>query len=160
MSAGVSLTEHEAMLAVESELLGSFSVPTDSTFTFADGILGFPEARRFVLIPAERDGFFWLQSTEFGALAFLVADPFPIVPEFSVELTDAEVKMLEPTDGAELAVLAIVTLPRDHDHAPSLNLQGPLVLNMKQGLGRQLVLQDSRWGVRWTVDLGDRDIEV
>jgi flagellar assembly factor FliW len=118
MSAGVSLTEHEAMLAVESELLGSFSVPTDSTFTFADGILGFPEARRFVLIPAERDGFFWLQSTEFGALAFLVADPFPIVPEFSVELTDAEVKMLEPTDGAELAVLAIVTLPRDHDHAP------------------------------------------
>ncbi len=68
--------------------------------------------------------------------------------------------MLEPTDGAELAVLAIVTLPRDHDHAPSLNLQGPLVLNMKQGLGRQLVLQDSRWGVRWTVDLGDRDIEV
>ena len=84
----VSMSEQD-VLAVESDLLGTLSVPANETFTFADGLLGFPEAREFVLVPAEREGFFWLQSLDFGALAFLLVDPFPFVDEFFVDLAES-----------------------------------------------------------------------
>lgn len=151
---GSTVTDPTTLMDVSSDLLGPISVPAQETFTFSEGLLGFPDARSFVLVPAERDGFFWLQSVEFSALTFLLADPFPLVEGFYVELTDAEVGVLEPEDGSEIAVLAILTLPRSDDDAPTVNLQGPLVLNMRRGLGRQLVVQESKWGVRWSLDLG------
>lgn len=154
---GVTVIEQENLMDVESDLLGPISVPADDTFTFAQGLLGFPEARRFALVPTDRDGFFWLQSLDFGALVFLLVDPFPLVEEFYVDLSEAEVGMLEPADGSEMAVLAIMTLPRQNGDAPTLNLQGPLVLNMKKRLGRQLVLQESRWGTRWSLDLAPEE---
>ncbi len=151
---GSTVTDHQQHLDVASDLLGPISVPAHEAFTFPEGLLGFPEARSFALVPSERDGFYWLQSMEFSALTFLLADPFPLVDGFFVDLTDAEVGVLEPEDGSEIAVLAILTLPRSDDEAPTVNLQGPVVLNMKRGLGRQLVVQESRWGVRWSLDLG------
>ena len=73
-------------IAFESKLLGALAVPEHQVLEFANGLFGFPEARGFALLPAEREGFFWLQSQEFEALTFLLIDPFAFVEGYSVDL--------------------------------------------------------------------------
>ena len=138
---------------LRSELLGDLEVSENSVFDFPDGLFGFEDAHGFVLLAAERDGFYWLQSLEFSALTFLLADPFAWVDGYSVDLPDCELASLAPADAADLAVLAIVTLPRTAEECPTVNLQGPVALNVRKRVGRQVVIQDSEFDVRHPLDL-------
>ena len=137
---------------IESELFGSLSVPAEQAFEFPDGLYGFPEAKKFVLIPAEPEGFYWLQSLDHGPLVFLLGDPFVFVPDYLVDLGEAELGPLATDQPSDLAVLAIVTLPKESDGLPTLNLQGPITLNVRTRLGRQVVVADCVYGIRWTLD--------
>lgn len=139
-----------ATVEFESALLGTLSVPGDRVFRFPSGLVGLPDCRTFALVPG-RPGLYWLQSLEHATLTFLLADPFLCVEGFQLELD------LPPLSGRpreeELAVLAIVTLPRDPEGSATLNLQGPLLFSFADGTGRQLVLSRSPWGVRHPIDL-------
>ena len=158
MSPNAAIARMEATMPpatqpVASELLGALQVAPEAVIEFAAGLLGFPECRRFALVSAGRDGLFWLQSLEHATLAFLLADPFHFVPGYAVELGDADRTELAARDAADVALLAIVTLPRTRDERPTANLQGPLALNVRDLRGRQLALGEGRWGVRWGLDL-------
>lgn len=121
-------------------------------FKFADGLLGFPELRRFTVEATEVEGVYWMQSTECDMLAFVLADPFVVVPGYSVELGRGELGAFRDVDPACLGLLAIVTI-RDGESATA-NLQGPLLLDFDRRLGRQIVLRESAWGVVCPVELG------
>ncbi len=146
-------------LSIASELLGALEIPEDSVLDFPQGIFGFPEAKGFVVLPAERDGFYWLQSLEFSALTFLAIDPFVHIPDFSVELNDDELGPLGPAEPTDMVVLAIVTLPRTPDAQPTANLQGPVAINVARRVGRQLVIQDSEYGTRHPLPQGPRPVD-
>ncbi len=136
----------------ESQLLGSMAVPEHQIFNFHQGLFGFPEAHRFALLPAQRDGLFWLQSQEFEALTFLLVDPFACVEDYAVDLGPKDVGELMPKDASEIAVLAILTLPNKRRETATVNLQGPLALNHKKRVGKQLALE-SAYGIRFPVAL-------
>lgn len=144
----------ERLVTVDSDLLGPLTVPARGIFTFPSGMFGFPECRRFALVPAGREGLFWLQSLEHATLAFLLADPFHFFPTYSVELSAGDRAELAVTEAADVAVLCVVTLPRRRDEAPTANLQGPVALSFRSGLARQLALGESTWGTRRALDLG------
>lgn len=125
----------------------------DDVIAFPHGLFGFPECRRFVLRATARDGLFWLQSVEHEHLAFLLADPFRYFEDYSVELGDAELADLEPSQPSDIVVLAIVTLGSPDDQLTTVNLQGPITINLRRRRGRQIVLADSDYGVRTPVEL-------
>jgi flagellar assembly factor FliW len=139
---------------VDSALLGPLEVPPDAVYEFPAGLYAFAGARRFALVPAGREGLFWLQSLDDAALVFLLADPFAHRADYAADLPDADVGALGATGApGELAVLAIVTLPAERGGTPTVNLRAPVVLHAHTRLGRQLVLQDDRWGMTEPVDL-------
>jgi len=123
------------------------------TVHFRNGLLGFPECRRFTLHTTRRDGLYWLQSAEDSALAFLLMDPFHFISGYSLELNPAEVAELEPVTASDLVVLAIVTLADPHGSTCTVNLQGPLIIDLPGGRAKQIVLPDTKYGVRYPVEL-------
>jgi flagellar assembly factor FliW len=136
------------MLEVLSPVLGKIRIPQTEGFSFDQGLLGFPEVSDFVLIPAKQSGAFWLQSTEHPPLTFLLIDPFEWVDGFTLTLPDADLGPVMPDLPEDVVILAILTLGGpDHD-GPTVNLQGPVALNLKNRRGRQIVLLDSEWGIR------------
>ncbi len=137
-----------AGMIVQSELLGELTIDPDEIFRFSVGIFGFPDARDFVLLSAEQEGLYWLQSTELSALTFLLTDPFRFFPGYSVEVARGDRRDLGNPDRDELLVLAIVTLPRDQSGRPTANLQGPVAFNLRARLARQLPFGESEYGVR------------
>jgi flagellar assembly factor FliW len=138
--------------SVDSAILGALDVGEDQVFRFPRGILGFPTCHHYVLLPADREGFFWLQSVDCGSLAFLLVDPFEFVDGFFVDLGETDLVPLEATDASEMAVLAIVTLPSEPQEPPTANLQGVLAFNFSNRIGRQVIVQDSPHGTRWPLD--------
>ncbi len=155
-NAAAAITPDPGGRLVESTLLGSLTLPESQVFRFEHGLLGFPEAHAFGLVPVRVSGMFWLQSLEFEALSFLLADPFSFVDGYTVDLGGPELGDLLPERPSDLLVLSILTLPHAPDEAATANLQGPLALNLAQHRGRQIVLEDSPWGVRWPVELPRR----
>jgi flagellar assembly factor FliW len=139
-------------MTVESDLLGKLTVDADAVIRFPEGMLGFPECRSFVLLPAEREHVYWLQSVDYSTLAFVMIDPFVFFEGYGVELADTglDSKDVSPS---EVSVLAIVTLPQDRTSRPTANLQGPLVINHKARTAHQAVLADGRYGIREEFDL-------
>lgn len=152
-TAALSTTPEAPLLLLESHVLGTLQVRADQCFTFPEGILGFPSCKRFALLPAERHGFWWLQSLDCPSLAFLLADPFLLIEGFYLDLNEGDLLLLRASKASEVGVLAIVTLPRTHLDPPTANLQGPLVLNPGKRLGRQVILPHSPYGTRWPLDL-------
>ena len=138
---------------VDSQLLGPLTVSENEIFFFPSGLFGFPECRSFVMVPAERTGFYWLQSVEHSALAFMLVDPFLFFEGYAVDLGFSERADLVVENADDAAVLAIVTLPRSASEPATVNLQGPIALNLHARRGKQLVLQDNEYGVRCALDL-------
>ncbi len=136
-------------LTVASRLFGPLSIHPDNVLVMPDGMLGFAGERRFVLLPAAPEGVFWLQSVDDGALIFLLVDPFRFFPGYTVDSPD--IPDAGPTEG--VAVLTIVTLPRERGEPCTANLQGPLVLHSPARIARQVILTDPRYHTRHELDL-------
>jgi flagellar assembly factor FliW len=138
----------DQLMTIPSDLLGPVEVEQDELFRFPHGLFGFPDCSSFVLLGAERDGLFWLQSADFSSLTFLLVDPFPLFPGYGVDLTDSDMADLAVQGPDEVSILAIVTLPGSIEEMPTANLQGPLALNMRTRTAKQIVLEEDGFGTR------------
>jgi flagellar assembly factor FliW len=140
-------------MTVHSDLLGDLQIRTTDSLLFPSGMLGFPQCRQFALLRGERDGLFWLQSTEYSALTFLLIDPFTVDASYAFDVQPSQIAELGAANAADIGLLAVVTLPTSNGDEPTVNLQGPLVINFKSRRAKQLVSADEQFGVRCPVDL-------
>ncbi|MBU0640607.1 MAG: flagellar assembly protein FliW [Planctomycetes bacterium] len=143
-------------MLIETTRFGQLEVDDTKLIMFVEGLLGFPEHRRFALIQTSPDPvFFWLQSVENPALAFVVCDPLAFVPDYTAPIRADDVKALELQDLSDCQVLTIVNKV---DGCLTANLLGPIVVGAHSLLAKQLVLSDKRYGTRQP--LAQRDMAM
>lgn len=125
---------------------GAIAPPADvPVIRFEGGIPGFPDVRAFVLQPIpDHEGWFRLIGAEEGEPAFLVVDPFLIVPDYRVEVPD---DLLPGARAEDVIALAIVRVPEDPREA-TVNLRAPLVVDLRQRRGVQWVPAESPYSLR------------
>jgi flagellar assembly factor FliW len=136
------------LVQVASDRFGALEIDDERILEFDDGLLGFPEARRFALIDSHDTGvYYWLQSLDDPALAFLTVVPWPFFPDYEPDLSSDEQDALSLAAASEAMVLCLLTVQRDAG-AITANLLGPLVVNSSTRKGRQVVLAESGYPVR------------
>jgi len=135
-------------LAPPEWLLGEPSL----SLSFPAGIPGFASHRTFRLEPAA-GGLHWLRSSEAHGPQFLVVEPRSFLPGFRVEPEPWMLASLDVSEGDDVLTLAVVTLPKDRSDPPTMNLQGPILVNPRRGIGRQVILPDSFLGPRMPIPL-------
>lgn len=130
------------VIHVCSARFGDFKVPVDRVLHFPQGLVGFPRARRFVILD-HRPGspFKWMLCLEQPDLAFAVVEPGRMVPGYLPPLELAARTL--GTDPADVALFVIVTIPPDPT-AMTVNLMAPVVVDIRTRTSRQLVLEDPR----------------
>ncbi len=129
---------------VETTRFGPVEVDPSYVITFAGGIIGFENCRRFaVLQHDDRSPFRWLQSIDDGAVAFPVMDPQIFLPDYNPPIPARDAKELHLSDGQRPLVLAIITVPRANPRALTANLLGPVVINAETRAGKQVILDDN-----------------
>ncbi|HVV35373.1 MAG TPA: flagellar assembly protein FliW [Acidimicrobiales bacterium] len=127
-------------MRVTTERFGDLDVAADRVLSFPDGLPGFADAHGFVLVDVQdNEAFFWLQSTEDPGLAFLCAIPWLFFPEYAPEVPDDDQTALELETAEDAMVLTILTVHREESYVTA-NLLGPVVVNQRTRVGRQVVL--------------------
>lgn len=115
--------------------------------TIPEGLFGFEDYTCFQLEKSEYEPFLWLRSEEMKTLSFLVIDPFIFKQDYEIDVDDEALKEIGIESPSEVTVMVIVTLPSDKGPVTA-NLQGPLIINKKTGVAKQVVLGDSRWNTK------------
>lgn len=130
---------------METRNFGPLVVQPEQILEFRPGLLGFADHTRYVLIERPQDApFLWLQSVERPDLAFVVVDPVLFFPHYQPARRSQVLKEVEAQSPDEVKVLVIVTIPPGRPQEMTVNLMGPLVINLRTRRGRQVVLEDQR----------------
>jgi len=133
-------------MVINTSRFGQLDVNADRLIEFPEGILGFPQQRQYALVQTGADsGFYWLQSVCTADLAFVVCDPRLFVADYQVPVKLEELEGIELTKVGDAQVFVIVNKVSD---LLTGNLQGPLVVNVRNRTARQLVLSDKRFSTR------------
>jgi flagellar assembly factor FliW len=133
-------------MEIETSRFGKLELEEERIITFPNGLLGFPEHRRFALVQSSAGNYFlWLQSLDEPGLAFVVADPTTFFKDFTIPLKDELRDAISLTDPAYMHVFVICNRVGDWLTG---NLLGPLVYNTANRIGEQIVLQERKWTTR------------
>ncbi|MFI4882744.1 MAG: flagellar assembly protein FliW [Phycisphaerales bacterium JB064] len=136
-------------MQVKTTRFGVVEIADDKVITFTQGLLGFPDHRRYCLLePGEDACFFWLQSVDEPGLAFVVTDPALFFKEYEVPIRPEQAESLTIEKVEDAQVFVIVNKVGE---VLTANLQGPLLINTLNLTGQQLVLADKRWSTRHTL---------
>jgi flagellar assembly factor FliW len=135
-------------LVIPSSRFGDLVVPSDSIIEFPSGLIGFPRAKRYVMID-HKPPFSWLHSADDPNLAFVVVDGFEFGQAYDlkppINNPDVEFKADD-----EFAILVIVTV-RPDPRMTTANLKAPLFVNMRNRKGVQVIFDDPRYSTRFSL---------
>ncbi|MDJ0866948.1 MAG: flagellar assembly protein FliW [Myxococcota bacterium] len=115
------------------------------------GLPGFPGAQRFVLRQHDRGAVLaWLVSLDDPDLAFVVVNPWHLVPDYAPAVAARELRLLDVESADELEVVVIATVA---DGTATLNLAAPLLIHPGSRRGVQVILDDDRYSTRVTAPI-------
>jgi len=135
-------------MILETKRFGPLDVDANAIVTLTQPILGFQEYRRFLLLPGPGEFLRWLQSVDSGELAFILMDPRVVIPDYTVELKPQELTELAATSPDELSIFTLVVVPSDPAQTRT-NLRAPVLINEKQRLGKQTILDQSDYPIQF-----------
>lgn len=123
--------------------------------TFPKGLLGFENLRYFQLLePPDGYPLKFLQSTESTRVSFICIDPVTVKKDYQVPLSDEEAQALAIETPADALILTLVVVP-DDPRGMTTNLAGPLVVNIKTRMGRQIILSSETYPLRCPILIQD-----
>jgi flagellar assembly factor FliW len=128
------------VVRVRSTRFGAFEVSQDQVLRFPQGMIGLPEARRYVIVD-HRPGspFKWMLALDDPELGFAIANPYELVPGYRPPL-ELAARLLE-ADPEDLAIFVVVTIPSDPAQM-TVNLMAPVAVHLRTRIARQIVLED------------------
>lgn len=144
--------DSQETIKVSTSRFGELEVPTSSVIRIVNGLIGFPTATKYTLLEYNPP-FSWLQSTENPDLAFVVVNGAEFGEGYTFQFPIGD-RDLELTEDDEVAIVNLVSVRSDPTQT-TVNLKAPIIVNLSNMCGRQIVLDDQRFPVRlplWTPD--------
>ena len=128
-----------------TRLFGEIEIDESKIITFEDGIIGFPDMKKFTLIFDEekegRPSISWLQSMDEPEIAFPVMDPLFVCDTYNPSVEEELLKNLGTIKEDNLYVLVTVTVPQNIKEL-AVNLKAPIVINTDTRKASQIIVED------------------
>jgi flagellar assembly factor FliW len=141
-------------MKINTRIFGEVEVADDKIITFDNGIIGFPDLKRFTLLHDEEKGtnagIRFLQSIEEPTFAMPVMDPLIVKPDYDPEVDDELLKSAGNLTVENILVLVTVTVPSDLTKM-TINLQGPIVINVDERKACQIIIDGSDYPVKFPI---------
>ena len=83
-------------MKIQTKFHGVLDIQAEQVWDFPKGLPGFEDEKEFALLPVEgNDMFQVLQSTTTADIAFIVASPYTLVAEYTFEVDEPTINLLE-----------------------------------------------------------------
>jgi flagellar assembly factor FliW len=131
---------------------GEIEIDESQIITFEDGLLGFEHIKRYILIqnPDKEVPFHWLQAVDDPELAFVVTIPFLFKEDYEFDIPDKVIKQLGIEKHEDVVIYSIAVVPEDIKEM-TINLQGPLIIHGKNKKGKQIVLDNNAYSLKYRI---------
>ena len=77
-------------------------------------------------------------------MAFVIINPFIVFPDYDIVIPKMVQNKLKIHDEKDVNVYSIIVVPEDFSKITA-NLLGPIIINNKEMLGKQVILDDNRY---------------
>ncbi|MDE7254171.1 MAG: flagellar assembly protein FliW [Acetatifactor sp.] len=139
---------------IKTKAFGDIEIAEDKIITFENGIIGFPDLKRFTLLHDEAQGkgagIRYMQSIEEPGFAMPVMDPLLVKNDYDPEVNDELLSGLGELTDENILVLVTVTVPSDLTKM-SVNLQGPIIINVDERKACQIIVEGDKYQVKFPI---------
>ncbi|MDZ7289502.1 MAG: flagellar assembly protein FliW [candidate division KSB1 bacterium] len=135
-------------MEIHHPALGVISFNENEVITFPLGLLGFLKFKRYLLLRTEQsEPFVWMVCVDNPDLYFPLLDPQHFCSNYNPNITKRDLNELSAENPQSLQMYSIVTVQQD-TRMTTANLSGPILINWKHKIGKQLVLLDDRYSTK------------
>lgn len=143
--------EDRVLIKVTTSRFGEIEINESEIVELPQGLIGFPELKKYILLNHDKDSpFKWLQSVDDGSIAFVLINPLLFKPDYTVEVTENEVCDLDLNNEEDAVISVIITMPTNPQNMTA-NLKAPLIFNLKNRKGKQIILNNSTYTTRHNI---------
>lgn len=129
-------------ITINTHQFGEITIDIANIFYFPNGLLGFEQLKKFILISDEEtEPFKWLLSVEEPNIGFPIISPFYI---------DFDYNIGKDIDLENNVLFVIVTL-QDENKNISANLKAPIILNLQHMTGEQFLIPFEKYSITHTI---------
>lgn len=138
---------------------GEIEIDEKQVFHFHNGLPGFEDRHRFILIHPDEDlPFSFMQSLDDSDLAFLIADPFLYHNEYSFDLNEETKLEMDIQQEEDVMVFAIVSVNGAANEL-TMNLLAPIILNLRIQKGKQAILHGTSYRTKHVIQVTQNPAE-
>ena len=135
-------------ILIRTKPFGEIEVENKQVIDFPDGILGFDFIKKFVILDSDENSpFKWMQAFSEPDLAFIIIQPMYFRPDYELLISQSDIDAIEAENTDNLLVFTIVTIPSNPSDMTA-NLQGPIIINPKKNIGRQVISLSEKYNVK------------
>jgi flagellar assembly factor FliW len=139
-------------LIIENTRFGTIEIEEEKIITMKRDIPGFPGKDRFVMLNREESHpFLWYQCVDDPKLAFVLLNPFLMMPDYSFDLSPILSEMTWQSDEDNLTIFAIVNASSGVPEKMTANLEAPLIINTERFEAIQVILQDGVYSHKYPI---------
>ena len=137
------------LMAIDSDKFGTLQFGENQVITFNHGVFGFCDYHRYILLSRpETVPLSVLQCVDQPELAFLVADPSDLMNGLNLGRLNSTLQELKVRSPKDLQVFVTFTIPPGRPTEATANLVGPILINSRAQLGKQVVLENQNYSLR------------
>lgn len=129
-----------------TRIFGEIDIADDKIIILEKGMIGFPDLKHFALIFDEEKeqkttSIMWLQSMDEPDVAFPVMMPHAVKEDYDPQVSEEMIAPLGELNPENTYFLVTVTVPKKVEDF-SVNLKAPIIINMDNRKGVQLIVED------------------
>jgi flagellar assembly factor FliW len=138
-------------MQVQTTRFGTIKVSESDIVAFNEGLLGFTELHKFVLIDDPNDEIFaWLQSCENPGIAFPILEPELFIEKFNPTITKGDLQAIGLASREGMRLFTIITIPEDVTQMTA-NLKAPVAINVAAKIAKQVVVQENDFPIKFPI---------
>lgn len=123
---------------------GKIEVNESQKLFFPFGLFGFEDYKEYYLVDVNISPFLLLQEKYDENIGFIVCDPFLFFSDYEFDLDENTMKVIDAKSQDDILILTIITLS-DKMEEITTNLLGPLVINRKNHVGIQYIINSDKY---------------
>lgn len=135
-------------MEIQTAHFGKVEVADSRILYFEDGLPGLEDFKRYVLLSNEESRpVSWLQAIDGEHISLPVTDPFKMCPDYSFDISQDDINALSIKDVKDVFVLSVLVIPKNVS-IMTINLSAPIIINVRNNKGCQIVLDKREYRVR------------
>lgn len=125
------------------------TVREEDVIDFPEGVYAFENSKKFVVLDTNsKAGIMQLQCAQSQTPRFIILDPFMFLEDYAPIIPEESMKKLKASAMEDINFFVIAVIPENIALA-TVNLKSPVIINFKEKLGMQVMLENSDYTVRF-----------